>query len=146
MYVSSHVPFCCPHQRADQLQNGAAEHLAEKLSKTVTTDALPTPCHTRVMSTALCMTLLEPSISLYLCTPSIAICDSQKFPCMGSDASHMHDQAFGLSTHGRILLQPHLRVDLNVNAMQLDPRSRRSIFAAFPEITRANNQCVVNAT
>ncbi len=35
---------------------------------------------------------------------------------MGSDASHMHDQALGLSAHGRILLQPELRVDLNVNA------------------------------
>ena len=58
----------------------------------------------------------------------------------------MHDQAFGLSAHGRILLQPHLRVDLNVNAIQLDPLSRRSIFAAFPETNRANNQCVVNTT
>ena len=66
--------------------------------------------------------------------------------CMRSNASHMHDQAFGLSAHGRILLQPHLRVGLNVNAIQHDPQSRRSIFEAFQEITRANNQCVVNTT
>jgi len=31
----SHVPFCCPQQRADKLQNGAAEHLPGKLFNTV---------------------------------------------------------------------------------------------------------------
>ena len=57
-----------------------------------------------------------------------------------SNASRMQDPSFCLSALGILLQHPHLRVDPDINAVQLDPLPRGIIVAPVPEVIRANYQ------
>ena len=49
-------------------------------------------------------------------------------------------QAVGTGVSSHNILLPDLSVDPNVDAIQLDPLSRRCIFATLPEVIAAHDQ------